>query len=369
MTEQIAFGGTFDNDFDADFAYKTTFASLKNKTRYWDPVSGNDMRTKADFKATNTEQGGPGTAGFAMIPVYLSPLIVDESRKRTPLVELLPRVTNQGMFAEWNNLESKGNAFGAVEDGAFEENDDVLDRHSIPIKFLYSVGRVTGPSQAGQPAFVLEGFQGTGSGLGGSAFGNVSAQNANSLRVITAARALKELEESWIVNGDASTDAVEFSGIVKLQGTENQVDLSETALTYDDIEKAAQYAFDDSGNPKLAIGSSAAVRDVRRIILDTFHYSPSDIPGGVLPFGVPSAILLDTMVGPIPLIPSQYLSNVSGAKQIYFLDTDYIEMRVLQDMTYDRLGKLNDSEKFFLKIYECLVMKNPKFNAFIDNIL
>jgi len=64
-----------------------------------------------------------------------------------------------------------------------------------------------------------------------------------------------------------------------------------------------------------------------------------------------------------------YLSNTSGAKQIYFLDTDYIEMRVLQDMTYEPLAKTNDSNKFMLKIYECFVMKNPAFNAFIDDIL
>ncbi len=362
-----AFTGSTEG-LDMQDAYMKTFGNLGHKTKYWDPATGLDLRLEAGFKATTTEQGGAGTAGFAMIPVYLSPLIVDESRKRTPLVELFPRVTNLGMFADYNNITAKGAAFVAAEDAAFAETDDTIDRNSVPIKFLYSVGRVTGPALAGQPAFILEGFQGTGSGLGGSAFGNVAAPNAMQLRILTAARALKELEESLIVNGDASTTATEFSGIVKLQGTENVVDLSAAALTYDDIETAVQYAFDDGGIVNLAIGSSAAVKDVRKIILDTFRYSPSDVPGGVLPFGVPSAVLLQTLVGPVPLIPSMYLINTSGAKQIYFLDTDFIEMRVLQDMTYERLGKANDSDKFFLKIYECFVMKNPKFNAFIDNI-
>ena len=364
-----AFTGSIAEDFDFQGAYYHSFANLQAKTRYWDPVSGNDLRLKADMKATTTEQGGPGTAGYAMIPVYLSPMLIDQTRKRTPLVELIPRVTNLGMYADWNEITEKGAAFTALEDAAFGEANDTIDRYSMPIKFLYSVGRVTGPARAGQPAFVLEGFQGTGSGLGGSAFGNVAASNAMQLRVLTAARALKELEESLIVNGDANTDATEFSGIVKLQAATNVKDLDGAALTYDDIESAVQYAFDDSGNPKLAIGSSSAVRDVRKIILDTFRYSPGDVPSGVLPFGVPSAVLLQTMVGPVPLIPSQYLSNVSGAKQIYFLDTDYIEMRVLQDTTYEALGKTNDSDKFYLKQYQCLVMKNPAFNSFIDNIL
>lgn len=366
---KTAFTGAIGDDFDMQGAYQVTFANLAHKTKYLDPVSGYDLRPEAGFKATDTSQGGAGTAGFAMIPVFLDPRIVDESRKRTPLVELFPRVTNLGMFADFNNITAKGAAFTAAEDGAFAETDDTIDRSSVPIKFLYSVGRVTGPALAGQPAFVLDGFQGSGSGLGGSAFGDVASPNAMQFRIITASRALKELEESLIVNGDASTTATEFSGIVKLQSTTNVVDLSSTALVFDDLEQAVQLSFDDGGIVKLAIGSSSAVRDVRKIILDTFRYNPSDIPNGVLPFGVPSAILLHTLVGPVPLIPSMYLSNVSGAKQIYFLDTDYIEMRVLQDMTFDRLGKANDSDKFFLKIYECLVMKNPKFNGFVDNIL
>ncbi len=366
---KTAFGGIIDEGMDAQDAYYKSFGNLQHKTKYWDPVSGVDLRSQAGFKATTTTSGGAGTAGYAQIPVYLSPMVVDQSRKRTPLVELIPRVTNLGMYADYNIITAKGAAFGAKEDAAFSETDDTVDRQSVAIKFLYSVGRVTGPAQAAQPAFILEGFQGTGSGLGGSAFANVAAPNATQFRVLTASKALKELEESWIVNGDASGGSVEFSGIVKLQSTTNVVDLDGGALTFDHVETAVQYAFDDGGIVKLAIGSSAAVRDVRKIILDTFRYSPSDIPGGVLPFGVPSAVLLQTMVGPVPLIPSMYLSNTSGAKSIYFLDTDFIEMRVLQDMTYERLGKANDSDKFFLKIYECLIMKSTGFNAFIDNIL
>ena len=104
-------------------------------------------------------------------------------------------------------------------------------------------------------------------------------------------------------------------------------------------------------------------------MIDTFNFRPSDlVNGATLPFGVPPQLVLQTMVGNIPVIPSQFLSNTSGAKQIYFLDTDFIEMRVLQDMTYEDLAKDNDSSKFMLKIYECLIMRAPSFNSFIDNI-
>ena len=117
----------------------------------------------------------------------------------------------------------------------------------------------------------------------------------------------------------------------------------------------------------MAVCSSAFLQDIRKLIVDTYRYNPSDI-GGALPFGVSASIILQTLVGAIPIIPSMYLSNTSGSKQIYFLDTDFIEMRVLQDMTYEDLAKTNDSQKFLLKIYECLIFRNPKFNSFVDNI-
>ena len=90
---------------------------------------------------------------------------------------------------------------------------------------------------------------------------------------------------------------------------------------------------------------------------------------GSLPFGISPSIVLETMAGRIPVIFSRFLSDTSGAKQIYFLDTDWIEMRVLLDMTYEEFGKTNDSNKFMLKIYECLIMRNTSFNSFIDDIL
>ena len=62
------------------------------------------------------------------------------------------------------------------------------------------------------------------------------------------------------------------------------------------------------------------------------------------------------------------MSNVSGSKAIYFLDMSVIEMRVLQDMTYEDYGKTNDSEKFHLKVYETLIIKNTAFCSSITEI-
>ncbi len=372
-TQSIASG------FSHEGAYMHSFGALKSETRYVDGWNGIDIRgelkdlmtegvKRVQTKALGPESGGAGTAGFALVPVYVDPRIVDISRKYTPLVEMIPRVTNQGLTADYNVVESKGAAVTANPDAALTEANDTYNRVSKPIKFLYSVGRVLGPMQAAMPSYIMEGFQPTGAGTTATTFSAAGAPNAKQLEVLMKARSMKELEEELIINGSVSSDATEFDGIVQLQSTTNVVDKSSAALTWDDVELAIQYAFDDAGRPKLAVASSSVVSDLRKLMIDTYRFSPDNLTTGTLPFGIAPQLVIHTMVGPIPVIPSMFLSNVTGAKQIYFLDTDFIEMRVLQDMTYEDLAHTNDSSKFMLKIYECLIMRNTAFNSFIDNI-
>jgi len=355
-------------------AFNISFKSMiQDNTMYFNPQMGIDLRPQLNdiasvgLKALSPTTGGAGTAGYAMVPIYLDPRIVDTTRKYTPLVEMIPRVTNLGLTADFNKITAKGQAFTAAADAPLNENDDTYDRVSKTIKYIYSVGRVLGPAQAAYPAYQIEGFQPTGSGLIGTNFGPQAAPNAKQLEVIMKARSMREEEERLIINGDSSSTPTEFDGIVVEQSTTNVVDKSGADVTYDDTETAIRYAFDDGGRPNLGVASSSVLADLRRIAIDTFHYRPADMTTE-LPFGVSSHLTLETMVGPIPIIPSMQLTNTTDQKQIFFLDMNYIEMRVLQDLTYEDLAKTNDSQKFYLKIYECLVMKNPAFNSFIDNI-
>lgn len=368
-------------------AYEHSFGPLADGTRYVDgwqtdkEGKGYDLRgflgektmdgfDKVHMKALGPESGGAGTAGFALVPIYVDPRIVDQSRKYTPLVEMIPRVTNQGLTADYNIITAKGAAYTANPDAPLPEADDTENRESTAIKFLYSIGRILGPMQAAMPSYILEGFQPTGAGnVSGSVFTPAGVPNAKQYQVLMKARAMKELEENLIINGDVSTDATQYSGIVKLQGSTNQTNLTTAALTWDDVEDTIQLAFDAGGRPKLGVCDSSTMVDLRKIMIDTFRFTPDQlVAGAILPFGVPPQLVLHTMVGAIPVLPSMYLNNASGSKQLFFLDTDFIEMRVLQDLTYEDLARTNDSSKFMLKIYACLIVRAVPFNSFIDNI-
>jgi hypothetical protein len=318
-------------------------------------------RGATELKAFNTTTGGAGTAGYAMIPVYVDPKVIDQTRKYTPLVELIPRVSNQGITADYNNITAKGGAVTAAEDAALSDVNDTYDRFSTAIKYVYSVGRVTGQSQASVPSYMVAGFQ--PSGAVGS-FTDAGASNAMQMEILVKTRALREKEEDLIVNGNAGSDATEFSGIVTLMSTTNTVAKGTTALTLDDIQTAIRYAFDDGGRPNLAVCSSDVYSDLMKLLTAKIGYMT---PTQKVFWGF-ETIVLNTMVGQIPVIPSMYLSNASGSKAIYFLDMSVVEMRVLQDVTYEPLAKTNDSQKFMLKVYEALIIRNTSFCASITGI-
>lgn len=356
---------------DADTLYAVSFANLKHESRYYDASEKVDLRMpgqylnnvyQAGLKAMNVSGMSAGTTDKAIIPLYLDPRIIDTSRKYTPLVEIIPRVSNRGITAEWVT-QSKGSAFTASEDAVLADVNDTYTRNSISMKYLYAVGRVTGQALAAVPSFMLAGITSSGGTPEGS-FGDQNASNAMQLEVLSKTRAIKELEENLIINGDASTTATEFSGIIKLMSTTNTVAKSTTAISLGDIDTAIGYAFDDGGRPNVAVCSSGVYNDIKALIQAKIGYLQSERQ---MYWGY-TALVLRTMVGEIPVIPSMFMSNVSGSKAIYFLDLSVVEMRVLQDLTYEKLAKTNDSDKFMLKIYEALVIKNTSFCASVTGI-
>jgi len=359
--------------FSVGGAYAQSFGNLPDKTCYQDAAglkagASIDMRenVKSAFsiglKAHGVTSGDAGTAGYAMVPVFVDPRVIDQTRKYTPIVELIPRVTNQGMYADYNIITAKGGGFTALEDAALAETNTTYDRASTAIKFLYAVGRVTGPSIAAQPSYVLAGMM-PGSGASGP-FSDQGAPNSKQMEVLVKTREIRELQENLIVNGSASTDATQYSGIVTLMSTTNTVAKSTTAISLDDCQKAVRYAFDDGGRPNLAICSSGVYEDLLALLTQKIGYLKAEAQV----FWGFTTIVLHTMVGAIPVIPSMYLSNVSASKAIYFLDMSVVEMRVLQDLTYFELAKTNDSEKFALKIYEALIIKNTSFCSSVTGI-
>lgn len=311
-----------------------------------------------------------------LIPVYVDPEIVDLTRRATPLVELIPRVTNYGKTADYNQITVISTAQPLGEDAALTEQNDTYVRRSVSVKYLYSVGRVTGPMFAASKQYLASG-------------GYVDAL---SLEVKNKTLALKRLEEAMILIGDATTDwtepvnsttvtaAYSYDGLYNLISGANasgaalggsssyRTDMAGAAIGIGNIRTAIRTCRTAGGEPNLMVCDYSTYDTIKSLIQDQLRYvSTTTIAWGITTVSFEG----------LPIIASRFLSTTAGggsgvpsnAKSLFVLDTNVIEVRVLQDVSYEELAKTNDSVKFMLKCYETLVVKAPQFNHVIIDIL
>ena len=336
---------------DAETISNRFFPHLKNGECYYNPwkfgVGGNDgtpgasplmdkrvnigkkflQNVVSKAPSISTTTGGAGTAGYALIPIFVDPSIVDQTRYLTPVVELVPRRAVRGTTYDYNKLTAKGGAVWLGEDGSMNDQVDTFVRASVGMKYGYAVGRVTGQSIAG-----MQGFN-----------------DARSLDLSVKVQSLKELEEDTIINGDSSTYSTEFNGLID-SITTNTTNLSNVNVTLADIRAEFATTFNAKGMVTLVV-TDASTHDYIKGLLMDFQRQPAP-PSEGLPFGIPGSFRFDQA----DFIKSQFMPTTTASRRMLFLDMRYIFMGVLQDMTYEELAKINDSNKYMLKVYEALVV-------------
>lgn len=339
MIAKATFNGQ-PEDFNVSKAFKDSFADLEVHTdefggqskAYWDPFAVIDKRQEiADNlqKASiDTQTGGVGTAGTALVPVYVDSNIVDRTIKETPLRNLLPRRAVKGLTYDYVPLTSKGGAVWAAESAAIADQVDVYDRVSVGIKFLYAKGRVTGPSIAAMRGFV----------------------DPSQLDLTVKTTSIMEAEEDMIINGDASTNPEEPSGLI-VSLTSNTTNLSGGYPTLAGIRAEFATSYNNNGQVSLAVTDASTHNYLKGLLLDIQRQplNPSMAPMG---FGIPDAFEFDGVV----FIRDKFMPTGASSKRILFLDTRYIFVAVLQDLTYEEKASENDSYVYMLKEYLALVV-------------
>jgi len=339
-------------------------------------VKGIQAHSKEFYKAMTTTLNtySAGTLPV-MIPVYVDPEIVDLTRRATPLVELIPRVTNYGNYASYNQIATIATAQAVTEDAALTEQNDTYQRKTVGIKVLVSVGRVTEfMMEASRPYLSSGGYV-----------------DALSLDVKAKTLALRRLEEAMILLGDATTNWTEpvnstsipaansFDGLYNCIGGANTsgallggsasylTDCAGTAITIARIRTAIRTARTSGGEPNLIVTDYSTYDAIKALIQDQLRYvSTQTIAWGITTLSFEG----------IPIIASRFLSTTAGsgsgvpadAKSLFVLDTNVIEMRVLRDVTYEELAQTNLSKKFVISVFETLVCKAPQFNHIIIDI-
>ncbi len=289
-------------------------------------------------------------------------------------MELIPRVTNYGKYASYNQITTITSAQAVTEDAALTEQDDTYNRETVQIRVLVSVGRVTEfMLEASRPYLSSGGYV-----------------DALSLDVRAKTLALRRLEEAMILLGDSSSDWTEpvnstsitaansYNGLYQLISDANSnglggsssyvTDKAAASLTIADLRTGIRTARTAGGEPNLIVTDYSTYDAVKALIQDQLRYvSTQSIAWGITTLSFEG----------IPIIASRFLSTTAGggsgvpqdAKSMFILDTNVIEMRVLRDVTYEELAQTNLSKKFVLSVFEALINKAPQFNHVIVDIL
>lgn len=273
-------------------------------------------------KYTYTQTGGAGTAGYALIPVYLDPDIIDRTRREIPFIEMLPRRAIQGLTYDYNGITTLTNAVTLREDAALADLTDVYDRFSTSMTYIYSTGRVTGQAIAARKGYV----------------------DALNLEVQNRTIGLKRYEDELCLQSAATSP--EMSSLADLIST-NETALS-GPLTISAIRTEIQECHDAGGVINLIVMTKTLENSLKGLMMDYQRWvDTTKIAWGI-----------ETMsFDGIPVIVDRYVP--SG--YVYLLDMSVIFMAVLQDMVYEELAKTNDSVKFTLKAYEALICRAEAF--------
>lgn len=321
-------------------AYKESFGSTPlyqdaNKGfshEYYNPFRRLDKRSQiveTMHKASiDTQTGGAGTAGTALIPVFVDPNPVDRTEKETPLLDMLPRKAVRGLTYDYIPLTAKASATWELENDNIADQVDTYDRASVGMKFLYGKGRVSGPAIAATNGFI----------------------DVQALDVNTKSASMMEALEDAIINGDASTNPVEPNGLI-VSITTNTTNMSSTLPTLAEIRAEYATSYNNSGKVRLAVTDKATHNYIKGLLYDVQRQvtNPSE---AVLGFGIPDAFEFDGVM----FITDRFMPTTTNAKRILFIDPRYVFLAVLQDLTFEVKYNEHDNYPFLMKWYGALVV-------------
>jgi HK97 family phage major capsid protein len=323
--------------------------TIPHETCYLNPIAGIDRREEiaTEFKAALTT-GSPLTAISTsysttsgsiptLLPTIVDPILYDLTRRDYPLASgLLPRVANQGMFADYIKRTTLPTATWKAEDAALEDDRSTYTRAIAKIKFAYAVGRITGPMMVSS-----------------------QIQWQNILRNETEAqmRALRELEENTIINGDttSTTYAYGFNGLLAAITT-NTEDQSGANITLNKLDDTFQTIREAKGHPTLIVTDWHTFNDIKALMRDILIFQSGQ---PTLNFGFEQI----NFEG-IPIIADLSMPTTAASRQLVVLDTSStaggpnIQIRTLQDAVFEELAKTNDSYKFCIKEYLTMIIVN-----------
>ena len=334
-----------------ELCYQASFGNLPNHTVYLDRLSGifdqaksidrreeiKSLTTASNLFATGTNYTSTSGSIPVLVPTVVDNNLYDLTFRATPLASgLLPRVTNAGLFADFIKRTVLSTAKWKAETGALASEESTYVRVAQPIKFAYAVGELSGPLMIASKVW----------------------QDALKYETEGQYRSLKELEEKTIINGNPTTsdvtgtytDAQAFKGLIQTISTNNTAKTN-TVITLANLRDGIRVIREAKGDPDLIVTDYKTLDDIKALLQDTWKYIN---PTGTIAWGVESVVFEG-----VPIIPDLFMPTTATVRELLILSIKKqgnIQMRVLQEATFEELAKTADTYKFMIKEYITMIV-------------
>lgn len=328
--------------------YRLAFGDLPEGTVYFDPWRGIDLRGELRERLTKIPETELQKllVGDITWPVFVEPDFIDISRKKTPVLELIPRRTVRGKSVDYNRITAKASASWGAETDVPAYVSHTFESKSVAVKYLRHRGKVSGPALAvaSKSGFI----------------------NAYQLEIQLATQAVMEELENTILNGDSAANANQFDGLLKDAASGQVIDKAGAALALSDIDTLLANLENVGATPKVAITDPFTFASLKGLLQSYQRFvNVTEVSGGIVALEYAG----------IPFVTSRFMptqaydatTNPDG-RQILFIDTDYIWLGVLQDITVEELAKTSDAVEFIVKWYGTLVDQAPEFIGLIKGL-
>jgi len=315
-------------------SYEDSSKIVKSSNKYVGDMLVKERGTATSEYASGTSFSSTSGSLPSLIPIWMSPDIINLSRKMTPVYELLPKQAVRGKFYVWNKKTyATTNAAFKPEGAPMLDYDDTVSTSVIPMKYCYAIGRVTGPMQVAGRGYL----------------------DAERTEIMDKSQALLQKLENEIINGNTSTDSNGFNGLLASISTNSTTlsDVISVSALRTSVMHARQGAESYSavlggGNPDLIITDLQTLDDLKALLAPYLRYP--DVSGKI-GWGI-TTITFEQ----IPIIASRFMTTTTTSKSVIVIDTSKVRLGVSLDITFERLAKTDDSNKFYLKWYGALLV-------------
>lgn len=294
------------------------------------------------------------TTGSSLMHVIADMDVTMLYKRPYPIQALIPVEANKGKAANYDVIPP----FGFVQSSFLSEDPNLVDsdpspgNHTMYIKYMYSVARVT---QAAK-------FAG---------FSQYPARDIKAINTDACQESHRGLRERSIlgVTRDVTTiDDIAFAaaGDYEYPGLHEIITSNTTAPNYVSSGVDNDY---DSIRAGLRDSYKLMVKDGMRPNLIITDYSTFDtLAAGLTEYyrvpavqefthGVSKVNIVFPGGAATPVVPTEFLPMDEGSQAAFMLDTKLLARRVLWQDMYQDLAKINTSDKFVISSAECIIDK------------